>query len=115
MKREDVTAYLDGVFRTISIVDFVDAFHAWKRRWEKCIQIEGGYASHIWSHQVKDHHKQKLQRLNRLAAQTMAGFRRTTPTEGLELLLGLEPMDILVHKISTTTGFKESSTSNGMG
>eukprot|EP00095_Tigriopus_kingsejongensis_P003836 maker-scaffold1297_size49794-snap-gene-0.7 protein:Tk03836 transcript:maker-scaffold1297_size49794-snap-gene-0.7-mRNA-1 annotation:"carbohydrate sulfotransferase 11-like" len=27
--------------------------------------------------------------------QTMAGFRRSTLTEGLELLLGLEPMDIL--------------------
>eukprot|EP00095_Tigriopus_kingsejongensis_P002352 snap_masked-scaffold1523_size37540-processed-gene-0.6 protein:Tk02352 transcript:snap_masked-scaffold1523_size37540-processed-gene-0.6-mRNA-1 annotation:"hypothetical protein X777_12493" len=42
MKQEDVTANLDGVCRTIPIVDFVDAFHAWKRRWEKCIQIEGG-------------------------------------------------------------------------
>eukprot|EP00095_Tigriopus_kingsejongensis_P003808 snap_masked-scaffold465_size163580-processed-gene-0.3 protein:Tk03808 transcript:snap_masked-scaffold465_size163580-processed-gene-0.3-mRNA-1 annotation:"mariner mos1 transposase" len=37
MKREDVTANLDGVCRTIPIVDFVDAFHAWKRRCEKCI------------------------------------------------------------------------------
>eukprot|EP00095_Tigriopus_kingsejongensis_P009934 maker-scaffold1000_size72005-snap-gene-0.6 protein:Tk09934 transcript:maker-scaffold1000_size72005-snap-gene-0.6-mRNA-1 annotation:"histone-lysine n-methyltransferase setmar" len=45
MKREDVTANLDGVCRTIPIVDFVDAFHAWKRRWEKCIQIEGANTS----------------------------------------------------------------------
>eukprot|EP00095_Tigriopus_kingsejongensis_P003109 snap_masked-scaffold428_size174301-processed-gene-0.12 protein:Tk03109 transcript:snap_masked-scaffold428_size174301-processed-gene-0.12-mRNA-1 annotation:"flj37770-like protein" len=34
MKREDVTANLDGVCRTFPIVD---AFHAWKRRWEKLV------------------------------------------------------------------------------
>eukprot|EP00095_Tigriopus_kingsejongensis_P008846 snap_masked-scaffold15_size728074-processed-gene-2.0 protein:Tk08846 transcript:snap_masked-scaffold15_size728074-processed-gene-2.0-mRNA-1 annotation:"protein isoform a" len=41
IKWEDVTTNLDGVCGTIPIVDFVDAFHAWKKRWEKCIQIEG--------------------------------------------------------------------------
>eukprot|EP00095_Tigriopus_kingsejongensis_P012262 snap_masked-scaffold394_size185225-processed-gene-0.4 protein:Tk12262 transcript:snap_masked-scaffold394_size185225-processed-gene-0.4-mRNA-1 annotation:"PREDICTED: putative uncharacterized protein FLJ37770" len=45
MKWEDVTTNLDGVCGTILIVDFVEAFHAWKRRWEKCIQIEGGYVA----------------------------------------------------------------------
>eukprot|EP00095_Tigriopus_kingsejongensis_P003440 snap_masked-scaffold1284_size50758-processed-gene-0.1 protein:Tk03440 transcript:snap_masked-scaffold1284_size50758-processed-gene-0.1-mRNA-1 annotation:"histone-lysine n-methyltransferase setmar" len=41
MKWEDVPTNLEGVCGTIPIVDFVDTFHAWKRRWEKCIQIEG--------------------------------------------------------------------------
>ena len=60
-----------------------------------------GYGSFLFSHLCgKVGIRKKLNGLNRLMALTMMPVRRSTPTSGLETILGLPPLDIKLEEIA---------------
>lgn len=58
------------------------------------------YACHIWAPNARKHVKSSLQSINRLAARAIAGCFPGTPTEGLEVMLGLPPLDLIAKEQS---------------
>ena len=51
------------------------------------------YGSMIWGHRAP-HHKDKLQRLNRMAINTFGRFPKSTPTAALEVMLDIAPLHL---------------------
>ena len=59
------------------------------------------YGSIIWHTAVdKNTAKEKLKKLNRLAMLTMAHVRRATPTDGLEVIYDLPPLDLIIKEMA---------------
>eukprot|EP00095_Tigriopus_kingsejongensis_P011605 snap_masked-scaffold325_size206031-processed-gene-1.11 protein:Tk11605 transcript:snap_masked-scaffold325_size206031-processed-gene-1.11-mRNA-1 annotation:"Putative uncharacterized protein FLJ37770" len=87
LKWEDVTTNLDGVCGTIPIVDFVDAFHAWKRRFG--IDLDG---TKIFGRVDPPH--PDLTRHLRLSGRVPAGVEQTDP-ELDEVAAPLNPKELV--------------------
>ena len=58
------------------------------------------YACHIWQNKLNETKKLKLQRLNRLASLNIASVHRSTPTNGLEIIYNIPPLDLFVRRSS---------------
>ena len=59
------------------------------------------YGAVIWARAAqKTATRAKLKKLNRIMATTMMPCRRSTPTAGLEIVLGLPPLDLKVEEIA---------------
>ena len=61
------------------------------------------YACFIWAHQIKGHKQKRFKKLNSLALRMTAPMHKSTPTSGLEALLGVEPLDIIAKNRSIST------------
>ena len=65
------------------------------------------YGSVIWAH--RDLNKSilgKLSQLNRLAAIMTSPIRKSTPTAGLEVILGLKPIDLVAQELGLTSSLR---------
>ena len=59
------------------------------------------YGAIIWHKAVETNiAREKLKKLNRLAMLTMAHVRRATPTDGLEIIYDLPPLDLVIKEIA---------------
>ena len=57
------------------------------------------YGSMVWGHtKFPLAIKNKLARLNRLASSSLAPIRRSTPTQGLQVILGLKPLEVIIQE-----------------
>jgi hypothetical protein len=55
------------------------------------------YGALVWAHRnIPDYLVNRLTTLNRLAATGLGPMRRNTPTAGLEVILDLQPLDLVV-------------------
>jgi hypothetical protein len=55
------------------------------------------YGALVWAHRnIPDYLVSRLTTLNRLAATGLGPMRRNTPTAGLEVILDLQPLDLVV-------------------
>ena len=65
------------------------------------------YGSMIWAHTIiKDPILMKLGQLNRLAAIMTSSIRKSTPTAGLEVILGLKPLDVLAQELGVISSLR---------
>ena len=76
------------------------------------------YGALVWAHQ--DFNKStslQFNKLNRLAAIMTSSFRKSTPTAGLEVILGLKPLDLIAREsgLRTYQRLKPSSKWTGLG
>jgi ribonuclease HI len=53
-------------------------------------------AAHVWFHKLTAHHKKKLINLNRQFCKLITSFVGNPPTEGLEVILGARPLDLVI-------------------
>ena len=60
------------------------------------------YGAITWSPYVTNSIKAKLSRLQRKAMLSMTSSMRSTPTTGLEAVLGLQPLDLHAHQLGTS-------------
>lgn len=71
------------------------------------------YGSVIWSRACSTKNvKDKLTKLNRLIACCMMPFRKSTPSEGLEVVLDLPPIDLKVEQLALKTMLRVIPLSN---
>ena len=63
------------------------------------------YGCIIWSH-MADKHWEALQRLQRLAMLMMGHFLRSTPTKGLEVILGLPPLHLHLRTVAAMAALR---------
>ena len=54
------------------------------------------YAAHIWAHKISANHRRGLKDINRLACKLIAPQVGRSPLDGLEVILGIQPLDITV-------------------
>jgi ribonuclease HI len=52
------------------------------------------YAAHIWAHKLTKKHKLEMININRMACKLIAPQVGRSPTDGLEVILGIQPLDI---------------------
>ena len=65
------------------------------------------YGSAVWARALQSAgNQEKLKKLNRLMALTMAPIRRSTPTSGLEIILVLPPLDLQIKESALKTIFR---------
>lgn len=65
----------------------------------KCIVVPAVlYGATIWAAKGLKAHEKRLQKLNRLAMWGLGPMRPSTPTAGLEIILGVPPLDLEIKK-----------------
>ena len=52
------------------------------------------YGAYVWAKSAKDIHQKALTRVTRIAIDMVAPTKKSSPTAGLEVILGLTPWDI---------------------
>ena len=63
------------------------------------------WASIVWAKACQTNHiRNKLTSLNRLMALTMMPTREKTPTHGLEIILGMMPLDLKIKELALKAG-----------
>jgi hypothetical protein len=63
------------------------------------------YGSVIWAHKAKDHQK-ALDRLQRLAMLNITHILRSAPTRGLEVIMGIPPLDLHLMRLAEATSIR---------
>ena len=74
--------------------------------YESLILPSLSYGAMVWGHSnfSKTTHD-KLRQLNRLAACLTAPVRKTTPSAGLEVVLGLKPLELVIMESGLSDSF----------
>ena len=60
------------------------------------------YGSIVWSHSINKTLKGRLTRVQSFAIRSMIGVMRSTPTAGMEVVLGLMPLDLYIQSQATS-------------
>ena len=60
------------------------------------------YGAIVWANKARNHQR-SLDRLQRLGMLAMTHMRRTTPTRGVEAIIGLMPLDLYIESMATRT------------
>jgi hypothetical protein len=61
------------------------------------------YAAHIWAHKLTDKHRTELHSLCRTACLLISSQVGNAPTDGLEAILGVMPLDIAIESTAVNT------------
>ena len=64
------------------------------------------YAAMCWAHEINDHQRDLLRKLNRLAINTFAVIPRSTPTRYLEIALDVIPLDLFFKSVATASFYR---------
>ena len=66
------------------------------------------YGAMVWGHVIdeEESHVKVLRRLNRLAISTIVKVPRSTPTQGLEIILGVTPLHLQIRKEGLSTYYR---------
>ena len=71
--------------------------------WNTIVKPAITYASYVWGTSLTKTQKDKLNKIQRLGLMQLGNFRYSTPTTGLEIILGQMPLDLHILEIAMRT------------
>ena len=79
------------------------------------IRPQVSYGSVVWAHKIKKHHAKSLASVQRQPLMSLAHSMRSTPTAGMEAILGIPPLDLhcqelalrAAHRLHLSQGWKD--------